>query len=135
NGIGMYFNATFVSGKELRALAEDDQASGDEMRAVLRDPELWKDAPINHPPVRKEEADFSLFFTEAFVNKALKTVYLEDLGNFRMDLDFGEQTKDYLARIAPDVDIHIQLASDIAPNIVFEPNQLRLQVSDYFLNI
>lgn len=135
--IELYANASFLGGKELDSLGleGDKNQRLQQLKKLIKTTSISSDAKLTRKPVTKTNSDITLIFTEKLVNKALQSIYLEDLLKFSSSIYLKDKVQGLLTKEPADLAVKVQLGSDTVPRLRFAPNQLSLEVSDYFLNI
>ncbi|PIR22390.1 MAG: hypothetical protein COV44_08250 [Deltaproteobacteria bacterium CG11_big_fil_rev_8_21_14_0_20_45_16] len=139
--IELYVNAVFFSKTQAKEILGSSKISANEdivkalENRLKQAPAVVADAKWTRPLLPSSEADFSLFITEGLFNEALMRIYQENLTDFQADIDMGKQVKGLLTKDEINLDVRIDLGSETAPKLIFQPDFLSLQVSDYLLRL
>ena len=139
--IELYVNAVFLSKEQALKVIDNAQITTNTdlviavEKRLKQAPAVVADAKWARPQLPRSDADFSLFVTEGLFNEALMRIYQENLTDFEADIDMGKQVKGLLTKDEINLDVRIDLGSDTAPKLIFQPDFLSLQVSDYLLRL
>jgi hypothetical protein len=143
NQIEVYVNALFMDSEQIDRVMGKNRGNTlksrqltEQLKATVARQILAQDAVFRRPPLFPQDTgDLSLVLTEGLINEALRRVYQENLADFTTKIRMGRQVKGLITKEEQDVSVMVSLGSHSAPKIVFEPNQLKLKVSDYFLRL
>ncbi len=145
DAVQFFFNALLLNGSQVGALLSQKNYSlqsrsplqlAEDFSSYLQHyyPELPQ-TQVPPPTLNRSQSDMTLFLHQNLTNATLNLFYREGLLRFRATVDVGNSTMGIIADKAYDISTVISISPRSAPEVTFDQNLFRLNISGYRMNL